>query len=69
MVKRRGVLRLASSGDKVLLIGKRQNGILGKSEVSDNLSAAVPHYCADDAIALYDDKYLLVVKGNLMITE
>lgn len=69
MVKRKGALRLARSGDKVVLIGKRKNGALCKSEVSDDVSAAVPHFCADDAIELYDGKYLLVVKGNIIIAE
>lgn len=69
MVKQRGTLRLAHSGDKVLLISKRKDGNLGKSEVTDNISSALPHYCADDAIELYDGKYLLVVKGNLTITK
>ena len=69
MIKRRGAVRLVNAGNKLALVSKRKDGNLGKSDVGNQLSAAMPLCAADDAITLYDGKILLVTKGNLTICE
>lgn len=69
MIKRKGTVRLVNTGNKLALISRRKDGNLGKSDVGNQLSAAMPLCAADDAITLYDGKILLVTKGNLTICE
>ncbi len=69
MIKRRGAVRLVNAGNKLALVSKRKDGNLGKSDVGEQLSAAMPLCAADDAITLYDGKILLVTKGNLSVCE
>lgn len=69
MIKRKGAVRLVNTGNKLALISRRKDGNLGKSEVGNQLSAAMPLCAADDAITLYDGKILLITKGNLTICE
>lgn len=69
MIKRRGAVRLVNAGNKLALVSKRKDGNLVKSDVGEQLSAAMPLCAADDAIALYDGKILLVTKGNLSVCE
>lgn len=69
MIKRRGAVRLVNAGNKLALVSKRRDGNLVKSDVGEQLSAAMPLCAADDAITLYDGKILLVTKGNLSVCE
>lgn len=69
MIKRKGAVRLVNTGNKLVLVSRRKDGNLGKSDVGNQLSAAMPLCAADDAITLYDGKILLVTKGNLTICE
>lgn len=69
MIKRKGAVRLVNTGNKLALISRRKDGNLGKSDVGNQLSTAMPLCAADDAITLYDGKILLVTKGNLTICE
>ena len=69
MIKRRGAVRLVNAGNQLALVSKRKDGNLGKSDVGEQLSAAMPLCAADDAITLYDGKILLVTKGNLSVCE
>lgn len=69
MIKRRGAVRLVNAGNKLALVSKCKDGNLVKSDVGEQLSAAMPLCAADDAITLYDGKILLVTKGNLSVCE